>query len=147
MLPLIYAVIHVWREPLLLSLTFFYLFTTLLSSLPCRSSSYWRRHTAWSNVLKYSVLAHAHVLQKLVMNVNNAKAIKIILDLIRSNTLSIGMFCRCAQCQTSEMSNFTSPTNSHVETELEKTYQNKAETLKLCCFYSTHLLRYCFDEK
>lgn len=52
-----------------------------------------------SGDLKRSVLAHAHGLQKLVMNVNNAKAIKIILDSLRfnCNTLSIGMFRRCAQ--------------------------------------------------
>lgn len=70
----------------------FFFFTTLLSSLPCRSS-YGRRHKTWSNVLKYSVLAHAHVLQKLVMNVNNAKAIKIILDLIRSNAIPCPSGC------------------------------------------------------
>lgn len=74
-------------------------------------------HYLLSGDLKYSVLAHAHVLQKLVMNVNNAKAIKIILDSIRSNAIPCPSGCFVGvrnQCQTSEMSNFTSPTSSHV---------------------------------
>lgn len=52
-----------------------------------------------SGDLQRSVLAHAPFLQKIVMNVNNAKAIKIILVSVRSNAIprSVRILCRCAQ--------------------------------------------------
>ncbi len=71
-----------------LALSFFFLLKTSHGVVECLKFRY-----LLSGVLKYSVLAHAHVLQKLVMNVNNAKAIKIILDLIRSNAIPCQLGC------------------------------------------------------
>lgn len=106
------------------SFDFFFFFFTTFCFLPClfvlllnEDVKCFKFHYLLSGDLKYSVLAHAHVLQKLVMNVNNAKAIKIILDSIRSNAIPCPLGCFVGvrnQCQTSEMSNFTSPTSSHV---------------------------------
>lgn len=102
-----------------LALSFFYFLKMSHGVVECPK----RIRYSLSSDLKRSVLAHAHVLQKPVMNVNNAKAIKIILDSLRFNAIPCPSGCFVGvrnQCQTSENVKFHESHRLSCRTKLEK---------------------------